>query len=74
MPITLVMTVGTEVTGQPVGILAYLFILVGGYSYEDSLLEGKCVEGVPAHGEDIVGLYYVNTGLVLVHGVEDNLQ
>ena len=50
-----------------------LFILVGGDSYEGCLVKGVRVEGVPPHGEDVVGLHHVHTGLVLVHRVQNDL-
>ena len=52
----------------------YLFILVCSDSYECSLLEGVGVESVPPHSEDVISLNYVQTGLVLVHGVQDDLE
>ena len=52
----------------------YLFVLIGGDGYERRLLEGVRVEGVPPHREDVIGLDYVHTGLVLVHGVQNDLK
>ena len=50
-----------------------LFVLVGGDGDEGGLVKGVRVEGVPPHGEDVVGLYNVYAGLVLVHRVQDDL-
>ena len=54
--------------------MTHLFILIGCHSDEGCLLERVRVEGRPAHAEDVVSLNDVDTWLVLVHRVEDDLK
>ena len=48
-------------------IETYLFILVSCHGNECSFFKSVCIETVPSHGEDIIGLNYVDTGLIFVH-------
>ena len=52
----------------------HLFVLVGGDADEDGLWEGEGDEAVPPEAEDVVGLHDVETRLVLVHRVQDDLE
>ena len=47
--------------------------MVGGDGDEGTLGEIVGVEAVPGDTEHVVSLHHVHTGLVLVHGVEDDL-
>ena len=48
-------------------LLSYLFILVSSNPDKDGFLKRVGIEGIPSHGEDVAGLYDVETWLVLVH-------
>ena len=52
----------------------HLFVLVRRHCDERRLLKGVRVKGIPAHGEYVVSLDHVDTGLVLVHRVQDDLE
>ena len=52
----------------------YLFILICCHSDESCLFKSVRVEWRPSHTEDVIGLYNMNTWLILVHGIQDNLK
>lgn len=54
--------------------MADLGVLIGGYSGEGRLGEGEGLEDAPAHAEQVVRLHDVETRLVAVHGVQDDLK
>ena len=52
----------------------YLFVLVGSHSNKSGFIKCVCIKRCPSHTENVVGLHDVNTGLVLVHRVQNYLK
>lgn len=53
---------------------SYLSVLVGCDCSESRLGETEGLEDAPADTEEIIGLHNVKTGLVAMHGVQNNLN
>lgn len=54
-------------------ILLHLFILIGGHGGEDGLWEAEGMEDAAAGAEEAVCLHDVETRLIAMHGVKDDL-
>lgn len=62
---------GSRRTGA--GLKAHLVVLVGGDRHERRLREREGLEDAPADAEEVVGLDEVETRMVAMHRVQDDL-